>query len=173
MQSVQSAQKLLARLRKTVNAEMWPHHEVFTFWIFVLVEAPEHEMRLDVPWKLSKYNGYTIEDVLRQQMNKQINLELQAFYTYLSMVIRSTSLQDYFMFQKSILVSVDVLRSRLRGHAWLSQDVQESLQWRIVACHSNDGISQPERSVHLLFPHRKPMRQYSKHLVPAKHDASS
>lgn len=54
--------------------------------IGTFVELQEHELRLDVPWKLSKYNGFTIEDNLKSQMNRQINLELQAFYTYLSMV---------------------------------------------------------------------------------------
>jgi len=48
-------------------------------------ELSEHELRLDVPWKLHKYNGFTVEENLKIQMNKQINLELQAFYTYLSM----------------------------------------------------------------------------------------
>jgi len=48
-------------------------------------DLQEHELRLDVPWKLTKYNGFTIEENLKSQMNRQINLELQAFYTYLSM----------------------------------------------------------------------------------------
>jgi len=50
-------------------------------------QPSDNELRLDVPWKLSKYNGYSIDDNLKSQMNKQINLELQAFYTYLSMSI--------------------------------------------------------------------------------------
>lgn len=48
-------------------------------------DRPDDEHRFPTPWHLSKYPDYKISDTkLHELMNKQINLELQAFYTYLS-----------------------------------------------------------------------------------------
>jgi ferritin heavy chain len=46
----------------------------------------EEEERVVVPWALSDFSDYTLSDpTLRTLLNRQINLELQAFYVYLSM----------------------------------------------------------------------------------------
>jgi len=49
-------------------------------------EHPHHELRMEVPWRLSKYPDFqVVDDTLKYMLSKQVNLELQAFYTYASM----------------------------------------------------------------------------------------
>jgi len=49
-------------------------------------EQTHHELRMEVPWRLSKYPEYqVIDDNLKHMLSKQVNAELHAFYTYASM----------------------------------------------------------------------------------------
>jgi len=49
-------------------------------------EHAQHELRMEVPWKLSKHPEYQVaDDNLKYLLSKQVNAELHAFYTYASM----------------------------------------------------------------------------------------